>query len=145
MPVCWLSRLLPEVDSRIFLRDSKLVEASEYMFLDSVREKIFNMLDSFGITFASMDFVESSDGKLYFLDLNPGGQFLFNEHYFSKHRLLRAMAAHIVRAPADDVFGDACIDSKGFESSTAFAEYQSVHEANGGVLLKQSSMYSVEA
>lgn len=134
-----------EVDSRIFLRDSRLVGASEYIFPDSVRAKIFNMLDSFGISFASMDFLEADNGTLYFIDLNPGGQFLFNEHYFPEHKLLRAMAAHIVRTPADDLFGNLNIDSKSFESSKAFAEYQSVNDANGGVPLKQSSMYSVEA
>lgn len=44
-----------------------------------LKQKIFQLLDHFGLPFSSMDFLIDLSGKEYFTDLNPNGQWLWLE------------------------------------------------------------------
>jgi glutathione synthase/RimK-type ligase-like ATP-grasp enzyme len=43
----------------------------------SVRSFIEKMMMHFELTFAAIDFVETSDGEVFFLEVNPNGQWLW--------------------------------------------------------------------
>jgi hypothetical protein len=47
-----------------------------------VSERLFAMCASLGIEFASADFVEDESGTMWFLDLNPEGQWAYLEDRF---------------------------------------------------------------
>ncbi|BCJ39114.1 ATP-grasp ribosomal peptide maturase [Actinocatenispora thailandica] len=48
---------------------------------DGVRAAVARMLAELGLRFAAMDFVVRPDGRWYFLDLNPNGQWGWIEHH----------------------------------------------------------------
>ncbi|MEV0843741.1 ATP-grasp ribosomal peptide maturase [Actinocatenispora sera] len=48
---------------------------------DGVRAAVAAMLADLGLRFAAMDFVVRPDGRWYFLDLNPNGQWGWIEHH----------------------------------------------------------------
>jgi glutathione synthase/RimK-type ligase-like ATP-grasp enzyme len=50
---------------------------------DDVRSALFRMMKEFGIHYASSDFIEDKDGKLWFIDLNPEGQWGAYEQRFN--------------------------------------------------------------
>jgi len=66
--------LLHETDSRLIedQLDGELANPPAYF----VRQ-MHSFVDSFGINYCSSDVIEAADGTLYFLDLNPDGQFGF--------------------------------------------------------------------
>lgn len=66
--------------------DSRQVEdnldGSPHSVPESVRAGLLDMCSSFPISFASADFIEDHNGILWFLDLNPEGQWAFLEEKF---------------------------------------------------------------
>ncbi len=53
---------------------------------------------SYGLTFDTLDLAETSEGRVYFLEHNPSGQFLFIQRRLPKVHLLEAVAASLIRA-----------------------------------------------
>jgi glutathione synthase/RimK-type ligase-like ATP-grasp enzyme len=85
-------------DSRVNMRNEDITLAMPVALDVETANGLLRVIDCFGITYASADFAEDRNGKLYFLDLNPQGQFLFNEHFVPEFKLLDAMARHIIGA-----------------------------------------------
>lgn len=83
-------------DCRVNIRSQEATVAEPIELDQATRSSLLALLAHFGLTYASSDFAEAADGSLYFLDLNPQGQFLFNEHFTPHYRLLDAMSRHIV-------------------------------------------------
>jgi len=52
---------------------------------------------SYGLQFGALDLAETDDGEIYFLDLNPAGQFLYIQQRLPHMHLLEATAACLVR------------------------------------------------
>lgn len=67
--------------------DSRMVEDElEGVYLPvpvDTKEKLKAMCRNIGILYASSDFIEDADGKLWFIDLNPEGQWGAYEHRFN--------------------------------------------------------------
>jgi len=55
------------------------VEYSACEISEALSSKIISMLSQFNTPFSSMDFLVDCDGREYFVDLNPNGQWLFLE------------------------------------------------------------------
>lgn len=83
-------------DSRVNLRDDARMQATAVTLPEAVQKGLLALVRRFGLSYASADLAEAMDGSLYFLDLNPQGQFLFNEGWVPEYRLLDQMARHIV-------------------------------------------------
>ena len=63
------------VDSRLAID----VPMTAYDLPASVEASLVRLMTTLGLKFATIDIKESSDGTLYFLELNPQGQFLYVE------------------------------------------------------------------
>jgi ribosomal protein S6-L-glutamate ligase RimK-like protein len=63
------------VDSRLALD----VPVTAYELPASVQSSLVRLMTMLGLKFATVDIKESRDGTLYFLELNPQGQFLYVE------------------------------------------------------------------
>jgi glutathione synthase/RimK-type ligase-like ATP-grasp enzyme len=92
--------LKAEFDCRVNMRSEELTVAAPVEIDERTKTSLLALMKHFGITYASADFAESENGELVFLDLNPQGQFLFNEHFAPSHRLLDAMARHLIGGAA---------------------------------------------
>ncbi len=55
------------------------VEYTPHSISEEVRRKILLLLNHFNLPFSSMDFLVNQDGKEFFIDLNPNGQWLWLE------------------------------------------------------------------
>ncbi len=55
------------------------VEYTPYSISKDMRDKILGVLNHFNLPFSSMDFLVDQDGKEFFVDLNPNGQWLWLE------------------------------------------------------------------
>lgn len=92
-----------EIDIRIAWRDKKRFRASKIELNNSLRDSILKMTTDLNLNFASIDLVESDDDRIYFLDLNPGGQFLFNELAVPDNLILKCFCEHLVSSFSADV------------------------------------------
>jgi hypothetical protein len=72
-------KLAVEPDSRTIERD---LDGATLPVPDAVVSGMSRMCSSLGIEFASADFVEDAAGKMWFLDLNPEGQWAYLEDRF---------------------------------------------------------------
>lgn len=68
------------IDFRPFQTDGTLVYRP-YDVPEDMRNAIIGLRRHFGLQMVSSDFCVDPDGEFYFLDLNPGGAFLFVEYY----------------------------------------------------------------
>ncbi|KAG9585819.1 hypothetical protein KCV01_g13671, partial [Aureobasidium melanogenum] len=59
----------------------------------SVQDLIHELVRRLGLSFGCLDFIVDPDGELYFLEINPNGQFLFLEDFVPELRLLEAMTS----------------------------------------------------
>ncbi|MBD9599277.1 hypothetical protein IB252_05420 [Pseudomonas sp. PDM10] len=59
---------------------------------DELRTKILAFMKNYGIRYGAFDFREDLQGDLYFLEVNPAGQFLYLDH-LAGTTIARAMAA----------------------------------------------------
>ncbi len=48
---------------------------------EAYKQKLYRLVESMGLNYASLDVIEDLDGNLYFIDLNPSGNFGWVEHY----------------------------------------------------------------
>lgn len=107
------------IDIRLNIRMDDLSSAKNIKIPKGVASAFMSMTDDLGITYASSDFICDKQDKWYFVDLNPVGQFLFNEAYVPEHLLLDAMTRHILgvdcRATKQLRWKD-YIDTKDYES-----------------------------
>lgn len=69
------SREMTRIDSRL----DSTVPTRPHQLPPDVQAAVFRLVESFGIRFASMDLVLEPSGRYVFLDLNPGGQWLWIE------------------------------------------------------------------
>lgn len=65
-----------------------------------VRAALFRLLASLNIQMATIDLAEDSQGRLWFLDLNPSGQFLYLEAINPDLPMLRTWVQGVTRTPA---------------------------------------------
>lgn len=72
-------QLIDEVDSR---RVEEKLDGGSESVPDGVREGLLKMMRHFGILYASSDFIEDEAGRLWFIDLNPEGQWGAYEQRF---------------------------------------------------------------
>ncbi|MFA6064171.1 MAG: hypothetical protein WC736_16395 [Gallionella sp.] len=101
------------IDFRLYQTDGSL---KKYYFEtpDTVRLAILQLCDFFGLQLASSDFCIDYSGNIYFLDLNPGGAFLFVEACSEgKNRIVAKIASLLTSGNADD-----------FPSLTEFLAYE---------------------
>lgn len=56
------------------------VEYAPHEIAPSLSRKIIRLVDYFGLPFSSMDLLVDEDGKEFFIDLNPNGQWLWLEY-----------------------------------------------------------------
>jgi glutathione synthase/RimK-type ligase-like ATP-grasp enzyme len=88
------------VDVRVNIRRGDVGEVTKIELPGTVMSAFKAMASDFGITYASADFLEDRQGRLFFIDLNPVGQFLFNEAYVEDLPLLDAFVRHLLDVPA---------------------------------------------
>lgn len=89
----------PELDCRATIIQGNAVAKRTSLDVNTTRA-IRHMMNRFGICYASMDFARDEDGSLYFLDLNPAGQFLFVEELAPDTRLLEQFARYLAGGTA---------------------------------------------
>ncbi len=68
------------IDFRPFQTDDTLL-FEPYSPPEEIKNSLKKLCKHFNLTYASSDFCIDEDGKIYFLDLNPGGAFLFIEYH----------------------------------------------------------------
>jgi hypothetical protein len=76
---CRIESPHPDIDFRPFQADGTL-SFTAISDLDMNRD-LSMLINHFGLNMASTDFCIDAEGERYFLDLNPGGAFLFVEFY----------------------------------------------------------------
>ncbi len=62
---------------------------------DTVKKFCSNMLKHYGLHFGAFDFIHSKDGKYFFLELNPNGQWLWLEEQ-SGYNLTKEIADNLI-------------------------------------------------
>lgn len=70
-------------------------------FPDRLAIQVRHMMRDMNVQFASMDFAEDKDGKLVFLDLNPGGNWLFLDSA-GPRSLLQAFCCYLAFGTVDE-------------------------------------------
>jgi glutathione synthase/RimK-type ligase-like ATP-grasp enzyme len=130
-------------DCRVNLRYEHMTIADAIELDEKTKSGLHILMQHFGISYASVDFAESTDGKLHFLDLNPQGQFLFNEHFAPSHHLIDAMARHIVGPNV--IKDDATIVTiEEYAASEDHAEFQSQYDLIRGGFNLPNGTFSCE-
>lgn len=84
------------IDVRVNIRQGNVANVVTIDLPTTVVEGFHAMARDLGITYASADFLEDKAGNLWFIDLNPAGQFLFNESYLEELPLLDALVRHLL-------------------------------------------------
>ncbi|WP_295927003.1 hypothetical protein [uncultured Xanthomonas sp.] len=79
------------IDFRFYQTDESLVYSS-FETPPRLKEDILKLTHFFGLQMVSSDFCVDKDGNIFFLDLNPGGAFLFVE-YWGGSRIVASVAA----------------------------------------------------
>jgi len=67
----------------------KLVHVPDNLPIDYLN-KLHQMLDKFGLNFGAFDIIPDEDDTLYFIELNPNGQWYWSE-IITKMPMVRAM------------------------------------------------------
>lgn len=86
-----------DVDWRVSQSDSNTLY-SPFSLEDKYINKCIEMVRKLGLAFGALDFVLSEEGNLYFLEINPNGQWGFVEKQ-TKQPLSMAMAKLLMRSP----------------------------------------------
>jgi len=68
---------------------------------ESVRNSCFALMRALGIVFGCFDFTVDHDGKWYFLEVNPMGQFLWVEHECPEIPMLEAFCNFLIAGRAE--------------------------------------------
>ena len=84
------------MDSRLDLD----VQVTPYDVPPTVRSSLVQLMTALGLKFATIDLKEAWDGTLYFLELNPQGQFLYVE-ILTGLAIAAAMARYLHDLDAD--------------------------------------------
>ncbi|WP_145958664.1 ATP-grasp domain-containing protein [Xanthomonas oryzae] len=79
------------IDFRFYQTDESLIYSS-FKTPPKLKEAMLKLTHFFGLQMASSDFCVDEDGEIFFLDLNPGGAFLFVE-YWGGSRIVANVAA----------------------------------------------------
>jgi len=79
------------IDFRFYQTDETL-DYSSFDVPPRLGEEMLKLTNFFGLQMASSDFCVDKDGNIFFLDLNPGGAFLFVE-YWGGNRIVASVAA----------------------------------------------------
>lgn len=74
---------------------------SPFPLPDAVRDKCRSFMKRFGIVFGCFDFIVAPSGDWYFLEVNPMGQFLWQEERLPELPMLDAMCAFLISADPD--------------------------------------------
>ncbi|MET0330535.1 MAG: hypothetical protein ABW154_03810 [Dyella sp.] len=101
------------IDFRRYQTDGSL-NRYYYETPEIVRSAIVQLCDFFSLQLASSDFCIDQSGNIYFLDLNPGGAFLFVEAYSDNRNRIIAKVASLLGGG----------DAKDYPSLADFHAYQ---------------------
>jgi len=71
---------------------------SEYILDDGLRSLILRYMRALGLNFGCLDLIVDPDGEVWFLEVNPAGQFLFVEEWLPGLTLLSAFASLLCTA-----------------------------------------------
>jgi len=82
-------KIYDHIDIRAYFGIPNTFEFEFFQLKEKDKNKIFSFVQSMSIDMASMDFVETESGDLYFLDLNPGGAWLYLEEMIPSLCLLQ--------------------------------------------------------
>lgn len=84
------------IDHREYQNDSDFIY--EPYEIDKITETFLRaLMKKFDVRVVSADFVLGKDDKLYFIDLNPSGAFLFIEKYVPEYKVLSASVREFVK------------------------------------------------
>ena len=61
--------------------DYKLKEVTEIELDDATKMQIFNLMSLIGLEIACIDFIVDKENKMYFLEINESGQFLYLKNH----------------------------------------------------------------
>lgn len=97
----------------------------------ALKLKTIKFMNSLKINFASADFALTADGRFIFLDLNPGGQWLFIEQRCPEAALGQKFCSFFVRGK---------VDSKAERKYSSFSEYlESIGAKSSSGLMNNTS------
>ncbi|NII11793.1 hypothetical protein [Oleiagrimonas sp. C23AA] len=117
----------PHVDPREHMNDSDVI--MDLIDLPLVWEnRIKCLMNRLGLIFGCVDLVVDRSGRIYFLEVNQAGQFLFIEDRLKRVPLLRSMAALLISGRVDYEL-DVCrnLSLSDYDSS---GEYQAASNYN---------------
>ncbi|SEM58286.1 hypothetical protein SAMN05428989_4111 [Pseudoxanthomonas sp. GM95] len=90
--------------------------------LDQTTEaRILAVMKQLGLHYGCMDLIVTPDNQLYFLEVNPGGQFLFVEDALPQYELLRSFASMLAAGRSSyDLLDAADLSVQAYEQSPEF-------------------------
>lgn len=103
---------------------NKGVASGELINLDTdVVAGILRMCKALGINYASIDFAKTEDGQLFFLDLNPAGQFLYVEELAPDSMIIDKFARCLATGGAPDTLKSKNLTLAQFEKSEIYSKF----------------------
>lgn len=118
------------LDWRPHYGTSKLRVSSHY--LDPLsQEKILAIMNSLGLAYGCLDFAVGKNNELSFLEVNPGGQFLFIEDEVESFNLLYSFSSMLHQASLDWIDNRRLIpliSMEKFEASSMFDDWKKKNE-----------------
>lgn len=116
-----------DIDYRAVMNGPQNVQVRHYSLSAEVVGSLRLLLDRLDLNFCSADLV-FSDGKFYFLDLNPMGQFLFIDDYLDTANLCSKFCNFITTG--DSEFGQQFAGNNLYANSPEFADWQNSHQSD---------------
>lgn len=118
------------VDWRPYYGTSKLM-VSSFHLNESVCQKIRILLNLLDLSYGCIDFAVDKNGELYFLEINPGGQFLFMRDDVAEFNLLYSFSTMLMQGEKDWITEDdytRSINMSNFEKSDLFKIWENKSE-----------------
>lgn len=126
------------VDWRMYLEAPEtMVEATTLE--PELEALIVSFVATAGLNYGCIDLVVDQDGTTYFLEINPGGQFLFVEQLLPQFQILNAFTSMLrAQSRVFNVESSELITTKEFEQSESFNQMM----ASRGTLVNESSLHT---
>ena len=99
-----------------------------------LEQRSLRLMRRLGLVYGCIDLAVGKDGNVYFLEINPGGQFLFVEDMVRELPLLRAFASMMTQSSIDynlDITNTKSISINEFEKSDDFIEWEKIYASEG--------------
>lgn len=106
---------------------------------EELERRITSYVEALGLKYGCIDLVVDQKGKIFFLEINPSGQFLFIEQMLPEFRLLDAFSSMLkARSKAFEIGPEGCINTKEFEKTPDFR----LMMASAGKIITSVPLYS---